>query len=102
MKQRKKHAKQGEPYTITRAITHIRLEATNAGKLTALDQLAEAYLALTQQYTTLFCTQELPNGFRAPCIPTPLSERWQRNSIQQAAGTARSWRSNRAVTYQDY
>lgn len=102
MKKRKKRAKKGEPQTITKAITHIRLQATNAGKLTALDQLAEVYLALTQQYTTLFCTEELPNGFRAPCFPTILSERWHRVAIQQAAGIAQSWQTNRANAYQDY
>jgi hypothetical protein len=102
MKKRKKWAKKGEPQTITKAITHIRLEATNAGKLTALDALAEVYLELTQQYTTLFCTDELPNGFRAPCFLTLLSERWHRNAIQQAAGIATSWCSNRANAYHDY
>jgi ribosomal protein L37AE/L43A len=50
----------------------------------------------------LFCTDELPNGFRAPCFLTPLSERWHRNAIQQAAGIAQSWRSNCANAYQDY
>ena len=102
MKKRKKRAKKGEPQTITKAVTHIRLRATNPGKLTALDALAGVYIALTQQYTTLFCTDELPNSFRAPCFLTSLSERWHRVAIQQAAGIARSWRSNRANAYQDY
>jgi hypothetical protein len=102
MKKRKKRAKKGEPQTVTKAVTHIRLEAANTGKLTALAALAEVYLELTQQYTTLFCTDELPNGFRAPCFLTLLSERWHRNAIQQAAGIAKSWRSNRANAYQDY
>lgn len=102
MKKRKKRAKKGEPQTITKAVTHIRLEATNSGKLTALDALAEVYLELTQQYTALFCTDEHPNGFRAPCFLTSLSERWHRNAIQHAAGIARSWRSNRANAYEDY
>lgn len=101
-KQRKKRAKKGEPQIITKAVTHIRLEATNAGKLTALDALAQVYLSLTQQYVTLFCTDELPNGFRAPCFLTPLSERWHRVAIQHGAGIAKSWRSNRANAYQDY
>ncbi len=101
MKKRKKRTKKGEPQTITKAITHIGLEATNQGKLTALDALAEVYLELTQQYTTLFCTNELPNGFRAPCFLTPLSERWHRVAIQHGAGIAKSWRSNRANAYQD-
>jgi len=102
VKKRKKRAKKGEPQTITKAVTHIRLEATNPGKLTALDTLAEVYLELTQQYTTLFCTAELPNSFRAPCFLTSLSERWHRVAIQHGAGIAKSWRSNRANAYQDY
>src|SRR5437588_9728484 len=102
MKRRKKHAKKGEPQTITKAVTHIRLEATNAGKLTALDQLSDVYLSLTQQYVTLFCTTDVPNSFRAPCFLTTLSERWHRVAIQHAAGIAKSWRSNRANAYQDY
>jgi hypothetical protein len=63
---------------------------------------AYVYLELTRQYTALFCTDELPNGFRAPCFLTLLSERWHRNAIQQAAGIAKSWRSNRANAYQGY
>jgi hypothetical protein len=89
VKKRKKRAKKGEPQTITKAVTHIRLEATNPGKLAALDALAEVYLELTQQYTTLFCTAELPNGFRAPCFLTPLSERWHRVAIQSCQRLSR-------------
>src|SRR5947209_7764458 len=102
MKKRRKRTKAGSPQVITKAVTHIGLEAPNPGKLTTLDTLAEVYLALTQQYVTLFCTTEVPNGFRAPCFLTLLSERWHRVAIQQAAGIAKSWRSNRANAYQDY
>src|SRR5258708_38978500 len=103
MKQRKHHRKgQDEPQTITRAVTHIWLEAVNAGKLTALDDLAQVYLPLCQQYVTLFCTEERPDKLRAPLFATPLSERWQRVAIQQAAGIAPSWRTNRQQAYQDY
>src|SRR5260370_153891 len=91
-----------DPQTVTRAVTHVRLEAANTGKLTALDDLAQVYLALCQQYVTLFCTEERPNKLRAPLFATPLSERWQRVAIQQAAGIAQSWRTNRAQAYQDY
>ncbi len=103
MKQRKhRHTGPYDPQTLTRAVTHIRLEAANAGKLTALDELAQVYLALCQQYVTLFCTEERPNKLRAPLFATPLSERWHRVAIQQAAGIAQSWRTNRAQAYQDY
>src|SRR5260221_14747622 len=60
------------------------------------------YLALCQDDVTLFCTAERPDKLRAPLFATPLSERWQRVAIQQAAGIARSWRTNRAQAYQDY
>jgi hypothetical protein len=103
MKQRnRKQPGPYDPQTITKAVTHIRLEATNAGKLAALDELAQVYLPLCQQYVTLFCTQERPDKFRATCFATPLSERWHRVAIQQAAGIAQSWRTNRAQAYQDY
>src|SRR5215472_18033411 len=53
MKQRKHHRTGPyEPQTITKAITHIRLEEANAGKLAALDQLAPVFLSLCQQYVT--------------------------------------------------
>ncbi len=103
MKQRKRrHTDPYEPQTITKAVTHIRLEAANVGKLAALDDLAPVYMTLCQQYVTLFCTDEHPDKFRATCFATPLSERWHRAAIQQAAGIAQSWRTNRAQAYQDY
>src|SRR5260221_12108913 len=102
MKKRKKRAKKGEPQRVTKAVTHIGLEETNVGKLSVLDQLAQVYLALCQQYVTLFCTDELPDSFHAPCLVTSLSERWHRVAIQQAAGIAKSWRTNRANANQDY
>ena len=88
--------------TITKAVTHIRLEGVNPGKLVALDDLAQVYLPLCQQYITLFCTEEMPDKFRATCFVTSLSERWHRVAIQQAAGIAQSWRTNREQAYQDY
>jgi len=88
--------------TITRAVTHIRLDETNSVKLATLDALAPVYLALCQQYVTLFCTEELPNKYHDPLFSTPLSERWHRVAIQQAAGIAQSWRTNHDNAYQDY
>jgi hypothetical protein len=103
MKQkRKSRATPGEPQRITKAVTHIRLLEANSGKLAALNALAPVYLALCQQYVTLFCTDERPNKLRHPLFQTPLSERWHRVAIQQAAGIARSWRSNRSAAYQQY
>jgi putative transposase-like DNA-binding protein/probable transposase len=102
MKKRPRHTGPYDPQTLTRAVTHIRLAAANAGKLAALDDLAQVFLSLCQQYVTLFCTDERPHKLRDPLFATSLSERWQRVAIQQAAGIAQSWRTNRAQAYQDY
>ena len=89
--------------TITRAVTHIRLIEANPGKLDALDQLVVAYLALTQQYVTRFCEAETsPDKFAIPIFETELSDRWHRVAMQQAAGIAKSWRTNRQAAYDAY
>jgi len=99
---KKKQKNLSEPRHLTRAVTHIRLQEVNAVKLAALDTLAPAYLTLCQQYVTLFCTIEHPNKLRDPLYETPLSKRWHRVAIMQAAGIAKSWRSNRANALRDY
>ena len=91
-----------EPRHITRAVTRIRLTDVNAGKLAALDALAPVYLPLCQQYITLFCTEGLPSKLHDPLYETPLSERWHRVAIMQAAGIGKSWRRNRANALRDY
>jgi transposase len=83
-------------------VPHIRLSETNACKLAALDALAPVYQALCQEYVTYFCTEEAPDKFHAPVFATPLSERWHRVAIQQAAGIARSWRTNREQAFHSY
>lgn len=97
-RQRKKRTKQ----TLTRAVTQIRLIEANPGKLEALDQLMVEYQVLTQHYVTLFTTEADPNRYAEPIVATTLSERWHRVAIQQAAGIAQSWRSNRENAYQAY
>ena len=77
---------------LTRAITHIRLGDVNDAKIAALDAVAAEFMALTQHYVTLFCTEVEPDAYADPRFPSPLSQRWQRVAIQQAAGIARSWR----------
>ena len=99
---RKRKREAAEPRHITRAVTHIGLKATNAAKLAALDALAPVYLALCQQYVDVFCTEEPPDSLRTPLYETELSERWQRVAIMQAAGIAKSWRSNRKNALEDY
>ncbi len=105
MKQRQKRGrgqKKGEPQRVTKAVTHIRLLEINPGKLAALDTLAPVYLALCQQYVTVFCTEAVPDKFHPPIFATSLSERWHRVAIQQAAGIAQSWRTNKEHAYHDY
>jgi len=97
-RQRKKRTKQ----TLTHAVTQIRLIEANPGKLEALDQLMVEYQVLTQEYVTLFTTGAEPNRYAEPIVATTLSERWHRVAIQQAAGIAQSWRSNRENAYQAY
>ena len=98
-RKRKKKTKQ----TITRAVTPIRIIEANPGKLDALDHLVVAYLALTQQYVTLFCeAQTSLDKFAVPLFETELSDRWQRVAMQQAAGIAQSWRTNRQNAYEAY
>src|SRR5215469_11784920 len=91
-----------EPHTTTFAVTHIRLIEVNPVKLAAMDALAAVFLSLCQKYVTVFCTQEPPDAFRATLFATPLSERWHRVVIQQAAGIARAFRTYRAQAYQHY
>jgi hypothetical protein len=102
MKRRQCHRRQGKPQRITKAVTHIRLLEANSGKLAALDALVPVYLSLCQQYVTRFCSEEAPDKFRAPVFATQLSERWHRVAIQQAAGIAESWHTNRDQAYRDY
>src|SRR5258707_7724784 len=87
---------------LTRAVTHMRLCDANHAKIEALDALAMDYQQLCQQYTTYFCAEAQPDKYAAPCFASPLSQRWQRVAIQQAAGIAQSWRSKYAAAYQDY
>jgi hypothetical protein len=92
----------GQLMRLTRALTHIRLAAVNEAKIAMLDAVAAEYMALCQRYVTFFCAEAEPNGFSAPCFPSPLSQRWQRAAIQQAAGTAKSWRSNHERAQEDF
>jgi hypothetical protein len=102
MKQRQRYQSEDKPQRVTKAVTHIRLSEANPRKLAALDQLAPVFLSLCQHYVTFFCTDEQPDKFHAPVFTTLLSERWHRVAIQQAAGIAQSWRTNRSNAYQDY
>jgi hypothetical protein len=60
---------QGKQHKLTRAVTHIQPGEINSGKLAALDELAEVYLVLCQQYVTRFCTDEHPTSSVLPAFP---------------------------------
>ncbi len=87
---------------ITKAVTHIWLGNANQGKLAALDAVAEAYMALCQTYVTHFCTVAHPDAYGETIYPSPLSARWQRVAVMQAAGVAQSWRTKRRQACQEY
>jgi hypothetical protein len=100
---KKRKRKKKTPQTITRALAPIRLLEANPGKLEALDALMAVYLPLCQHYTTLFCESETdPDKYRAAVCETELSERLHRVAIQQAAGIAKSWRTNRQAASDAY
>src|SRR5262249_16651447 len=92
----------GPSMKLTCAVTNIRLCEVNDVKGAAVGGLAAEYIPLCQQYGVHFCTEVKPNGYADPCFPSPLSQRWQRVAIQQAAGIARSWRSNHRHAQEDF
>src|SRR5579859_3486685 len=98
---RQRKAKREGP-TLTRAIPHIRLGEANRGKLDALDAVWRVYKPLCERYMAYFCTKSAPDKDAAFVFESELSARWQRVAVQQAAGVAQSWRSNRANRRADY
>jgi hypothetical protein len=50
---------------------------------------------------TLFCAEAEPDPSADPRCSRPLSQRWQRVAIQQAAGSARSWRAHQQRAPED-
>jgi len=101
--QKKRTRKKKSKQTITRAVPHIPLSEANPGKLDALDQLVVVFQALCQQYVTLWCTtDDPPDRYATPVFASQLSERWQRVAMQQAAGIATSWHTNRQAAYDAY
>jgi IS605 OrfB family transposase len=84
---------------VKKAITHLKLDRGNAGKLHTLDALATEHQRVVQAYVNWL----IAHGARQPDkyanipeaeIPTPLSDRWQRCAWQQACGIVQSWYSN--------
>ena len=85
-----------------KAITHLKLDQANPGKLEKLDELAAEYQRIVQTYVDWMISHEIRQPDKYDHIPeqeivTALSDRWQRCAWQQACGVARSWYSNARV-----
>jgi len=84
---------------VKKAITHLKLNQTNSGKLQKLDELAAEHGRVVQAYVAWLINHEVcqPNKYAdipEQDIPTRLSNRWQRCAWQQACGIVQSWYSN--------
>ena len=84
---------------IKKAITHLKLDQANSGKLERLDELASEYQRIVQAYVDWLISHEIRQPDKYASLPeqeisTNLSDRWQRCAWQQACGIARSWYGN--------
>jgi hypothetical protein len=84
---------------VKKAITHLKLEQANVGKLHQLDEVATEYMRVAQAYVDWMIWRQVKEPDRYAAIPeqdvpTPLSDRWQRCAWQQACGIVRSWYAN--------
>jgi putative transposase len=81
-----------------RAVTHIKLDFANQGKLTRLDELCPVYMNLVQQYIDYIFKFEIRDVDSydevIPLVKTVLSKRYQRCAWQQAVGIMKSFYSN--------
>lgn len=81
---------------VKKAITHLKLEQANVGKLHRLDELAVEYMRVVQAYVDWLIAHTIrhPDKYAdipEQDVPTPLSDRWQRCAWQQACGIVQSW-----------
>ena len=82
-----------------KAITHLKLDQANPGKLERLDELAAEHQRIVQAYVDWMISHEMRQPEKYDHIPeqeisTKLSDRWQRCAWQQACGIVQSWYSN--------
>ncbi|MGD0878943.1 MAG: transposase [Anaerolineales bacterium] len=82
-----------------KAITHLKLDQANPGKLERLDELASEYQRIAQAYVDWLISHEMHQPDKYATIPeqeisTKLSDLWQRCVWQQACGIVQSWYSN--------
>lgn len=88
---------------VKKAITHLKLDQANPGKLRKLDQLALEHQRVVQAYVDWLIERQIdqPNKYAdipEQDVPTPLSDRWQRCAWQQACGVVQSWYANGCET----
>ena len=88
---------------VKKAITHLKLEQANPGKLHRLDELAVEHQRVVQAYVNWLIAHAMsqPDKYAhipEQDIPTRLSDRWQRCAWQQACGLVQSWYSNARKT----
>jgi IS605 OrfB family transposase len=84
---------------VKKAITHLKLDQANPGKLERLDELALEHQRVVQGYVDWLITHEerQPDKYATipeEDIPTRLSDRWQRCAWQQACAIVQPWYSN--------
>jgi hypothetical protein len=84
---------------VKKAITHLKLDQANPGKLKELDELAAEYQRILQAYVDWMISHAIRQPDKYTPVPeqdisTALSDRWQRSAWQQACGIVRSWYSN--------
>ncbi|MGD0753242.1 MAG: transposase [Anaerolineales bacterium] len=82
-----------------KAITHLKLDQANPGKLQKLDELAAEHQRVVQAYVDWMISHEIRQPDKYASVPeqeisTTLSDRWQRCTWQQACGIVGSWYSN--------
>jgi putative transposase len=84
---------------VKKAITHLKLDQANPGKLQKLDELAAEHQRVVQAYVDWMISHEIRQPDKYASVPeqeisTTLSDRWQRCTWQQACGIVGSWYSN--------
>ena len=82
-----------------KAITHLKLDQANPGKLEKLNELAAEQQRVVQAYVDWMISHEIRQPDKYDHIPeqeisTKLSDRWRRCAWQQACGIVQSWYSN--------
>jgi len=84
---------------VKKAITHLKLNQANSGKLHKLNELAAEHQRVVQAYVDWLIQGEArqPNQYAdlpEEAVSTPLSDHWQRCAWQQACGIVQSWNRN--------